>query len=596
MALWNGLGQAATVAQLAGLDAGGLISMIVQSVQTVRRNREECRQLMHHVMMIGDLLQMLQQSDMMQRPGIRRPLDGLQDTLQQAYMLVASCQQSNIMYRFLMSGSQAQKFRDVRDRIDAYLRIYPLISHIDTRHFINGLYSHTHPSGTQASQEVLGSFPSNSNQPSRTEGGSFSDNGIDQQEVQAVIEPFAVEELRQDGPRNAEVLPNRRQKFRWFWWAPRDTSTSQSIRRLIDHEGTGGFTVFKFSQLAASTNNFSSHNIIGRGGYGDVYKGILPNGFAVAVKVRREKSTHSLCQFVNEVQIIPKLQHANIVKLLGCCIEGDNRILVYEYMPRGSLHYIIHELRAGVSLAWPVRFKIAEGIVQGAGYLQQHSRLRVIHGDLKSSNILLDSDMTPRIADFGMAVVLSSDEDKKETTTLAGTPGYMDPEFCRTSIISMKSDVYAFGINFLEIITAQHAIIEPLTSRLLLADYAWELWSSGRAMEMVDASLHNEPRISHIVRCVQIALLCVQANWVDRPTMSDVLMMLKCETMSLPAPRPPANTSNRLIGGWPANASGTAESRTYESVESSTAEEEERASYFSCCSSDVDNSDTISIA
>ena len=149
MALWNGLGQAATLAQLAGVDAGGLISMIIQAVQTVHRNREECQQLAHHVMMIGDLLQVLQQSEMMQRLEIRRPLDGLEDTLRHAYVLVMSCQRSNVMYRFFMAWNQAQKFRDVRDRIDAYLRIYPLISHIDTRYFLSGIYSHTHPSGTQ---------------------------------------------------------------------------------------------------------------------------------------------------------------------------------------------------------------------------------------------------------------------------------------------------------------------------------------------------------------------------------------------------------------------------------------------------------------
>jgi len=149
MALWNGLSQAATVAQLAGVDAGGLITMIVQAVQTVRRNREECQHLMHHVMMIGDLLQMLQQSETMQRPEIRTQLDGLEDTLPQAYTLVVSCQQSNTMYRFLMAGTQAQKFRDIRDRIDSYLRMYPLVSHIDTREFITRLYSRAHPSQPQ---------------------------------------------------------------------------------------------------------------------------------------------------------------------------------------------------------------------------------------------------------------------------------------------------------------------------------------------------------------------------------------------------------------------------------------------------------------
>ncbi|KAL6654606.1 hypothetical protein ACP70R_008071 [Stipagrostis hirtigluma subsp. patula] len=564
MALWNGLGQAATVAQLAGVDAGGLISMIIQAVQTVHRNREECRQLVHHVMMIGDLLQLLRQSDMMQRPKIRRPLDGLEDTLRQAYLLVTSCQQSNIMYRFLMAGNQAQKFRDVRDRIDSYLRIYPLISHIETRYFISGLYTRTHPSGAQ---------PEDSEEALRTEGNASDENGIGSVEVQAVTESFSVEEQQQDavarigtselitGYGNAEVLPNRRHWFRrLFRRAQRETSTTGPIHGLIGQEGTG--------------------------------EGILSNGVEVAIKPSREETSVSRHDFENEVQIIPQLQHANIIKLLGCCFEGGNRILVYEYMP-ASLDHIIHELRAGVSISWSVRFRIIEGIAQGAAYLHQHSRLRVLHGDLKPSNILLDSDMTPRISDFGMAEVLSSDEDEKLKDVLAGTFGYIDPEYLFSNIISIKSDVYALGVTLLGVIIAQPAFI-TYSDRESLPVHAWKLWSSGRAAELVDPLLHGEPRMNEILRCIQIALLCVQEKQEDRPTMSDVLIMLKCEAITLAAPRPPGNTSIEGTGALSANASETAGSTSYRSAESMI--EEESSSYFSCCSSDVDNDDTSVIS
>ncbi|CAN6382002.1 unnamed protein product [Urochloa humidicola] len=540
MALWNGLGQAATLAQLAGVDAGGLISMIIQAVQTVHRNREECRQLVHHVMMIGDLLQLLQQSEMMPRPEIRRPLDGLEDTLWQAYVLVTSCQQSNIMYRFFMAWNQAQKFRDVRDRIDSYLRIYPLISHIDTRYFLSGLYSRAHPSGShrQASEEVLESFASHANRDSRIQGSTSCDKGIESVEVLAVTEPLALEEQKHYGCESAQLLPKRKHRFMWLVQrAQRDTSMPESIPGLIAQQQTG-FIIFKFSQLAASTNNFSSPNIIGRGSYGNVYKGVLPNGVHIAIKTCRGEHIYCQHDFENEVQVIPKLQHANILRLLGCCIEGDHRILVYEYMPKGNLHFIIHELKAGVSLAWPKRFQIIEGIAQGAVYLHQHSRLRIVHGDLKPSNILLDCDMAPRIIDFGLAQVLSSDKNEKEAFRVAGTIYYLEPEYCRTGIISTKSDVYSFGVICLEIITAQHASsMSPEGQSLVVC--AWELWSLEKATEVIDPSLCVEPGISKILRCFQIALLCVQDNRADRPTMSDVLMMLKCDCITLPVPRRP---------------------------------------------------------
>ncbi|CAD6252749.1 unnamed protein product [Miscanthus lutarioriparius] len=175
--------------------------MIVQAAQTVRRNREECQHLMNHVMMIGHLLMMLQKSETMQRPEIRRPLDGFEGTLRQAYMLVVSCQQSNIMYRFLMAGTQAQKFRDIRDRIDSYLRLYPLVSHIDTKEFITRLYSRAHPSVAQpqASEEVLESSASHANLDSGNQGSVSVDNDNESVEVGAVNELSAVQEQQHDG-------------------------------------------------------------------------------------------------------------------------------------------------------------------------------------------------------------------------------------------------------------------------------------------------------------------------------------------------------------------------------------------------------------
>lgn len=315
------------------------------------------------------------------------------------------------------------------------------------------------------------------------------------------------------------------------------------------------------------------------------FQGVLPNGADVAIKIPSSsgRSSRQHEEFTKEVQIIPKLQHANIIKLLGCCTEGDNRILVYEYAQRGSLRDIVHELKAGVSIAWPLRFRIIEGIAEGAVYLHQHSRLRLVHGDVKAANILLDCDMTPRITDFGSSEILSSDEDEKEDVDVTGTMGYLDPEFLATMTISTKSDVYGFGVTCLEIISARHAIESNLESDSenvqvqLLTRHAWELWSSGRAMDLIDGSLRDDPQISKILRCLQIALLCVQLNRADRPTMSDVLMMLKCESMILPMP---------MLRG-----AGESSADAYYGAKLNTEDDDddETSSYLSCCSDDVDN-------
>ncbi|KAG2563992.1 hypothetical protein PVAP13_8KG341802 [Panicum virgatum] len=350
----------------------------------------------------------------------------------------------------------------------------------------------------------------------RTQESASNDNDIKSVEVRAEMEPFTVEDQQQDGNGNIVVSPTWKHWFRRLvQWRHRDPSTSQFIRQLIGHAQLGGFTIFKFSQLAASTNNFSYQNKIGEGSFGPVYKGVLANGVHVAIKKRRvfPESIQSDVQFENELQIIPKLQHANVIKLLGCCTEGNERILVYEYMPK--------RLKAGVFLSWPLRCRIIEGIAQGAAYLHHHSRLgSLVHGDLKPGNILLDCDMNPRISDFGLVEVLESEEDEKEIDAISGTPGYIDPLLVEIQRISTKSDVYGFGATSLVIMTAHDPLMEFDTGRSLVGH------SNGadrrRAMELIDASLRNDPQINEILRCMHIALLCVQPDWADRPTMSEM--------------------------------------------------------------------------
>ncbi|KAI3688572.1 hypothetical protein L2E82_46229 [Cichorium intybus] len=213
--------------------------------------------------------------------------------------------------------------------------------------------------------------------------------------------------------------------------------------------------LFNLSEIAKATHNFLFNNKLGEGGYGPVYKGILPDGKEVAVKRLSKTSNQGLDEFKNEVICISKLQHRNLVKLLGCCIQGDEKMLIYEYMPKKSLDYFIFDESRRKLLDWPERFNIVNGIARGLQYLHQDSRLRIIHRDLKASNILLDFDMNPKISDFGMARSFIGNETQANTMKVVGTYGYMSPEYAMDGIFSVKSDVFSFGVLVLEIVTGK---------------------------------------------------------------------------------------------------------------------------------------------
>ncbi|KAG8080174.1 hypothetical protein GUJ93_ZPchr0007g3519 [Zizania palustris] len=301
-----------------------------------------------------------------------------------------------------------------------------------------------------------------------------------------------------------------------------------------------------FDVLAVATDHFSDKNKLGEGGFGHVYKGRLPGGEEIAVKRLSRSSGQGLEEFKNEVILIAKLQHRNLVRLLGCCIQCDEKILVYEYMPNKSLDAFLFDPAKRGLLDWKTRFHIIEGIARGLLYLHRDSRLRVVHRDLKASNILLDHDMNPKISDFGMARIFGGDQNQVNTNRVVGTLGYMSPEYAMEGLFSVRSDVYSFGILILEIITGQkNSSFHHMEDSLNIVGYAWQLWNGDKGEQLIDPAIIRgtcPPVRDEALRCVHMALLCVQDHAHDRPDIPYVVLALGSDSSVLPMPRPPTFT------------------------------------------------------
>ncbi|KAK8330647.1 hypothetical protein V6Z11_A10G019200 [Gossypium hirsutum] len=297
------------------------------------------------------------------------------------------------------------------------------------------------------------------------------------------------------------------------------------------------FPSIQLDILLAATNHFSDENKLGQGGFGPVYKGTLADGKEIAVKRLSETSSQGLVEFKNEIMLIAKLQHRNLVRLLGCCLEKNEKLLVYEFMPNKSLDVFLFDSKLAAQLDWQKRFNIIKGIARGILYLHEDSRLKIIHRDLKASNVLLDYEMNPKISDFGMARIF---EDKNEANTnrLVGTYGYMAPEYAMEGLFSIKSDVFSFGVLLLEIIKHGESLLT----------FAWKLWSKGEGMELIDQVLVPSCVASEVLKCIHIGLLCVHEDPADRPTMSSVIFMLASDsTITLLCPSEPAFSVGRAI-------------------------------------------------
>ncbi|KAI3721390.1 hypothetical protein L2E82_32400 [Cichorium intybus] len=297
---------------------------------------------------------------------------------------------------------------------------------------------------------------------------------------------------------------------------------------------------FSLAKVSKSTNNFAIDKKLGEGGFGPVYKGVLDDGRQIAVKRLSKTSKQGIGEFKNEVKFIAKLQHRNLVKLLGYCIQRNENMLIYEYMPNKSLDSFIFDTIKSSLLNWSDRFRIIHGIARGLLYLHQDSRFKIVHRDLKASNILLDVDMNPKISDFGLARMFREHENEANTISIVGTLGYLSPEYALDGIFSEKSDVFSFGVLVLEIISGKknRGFSHENDSDNLLA-HAWRLFKEGMAMELLGSHMCDSCVISEVLRSIHIGLLCVQHHAKDRPTMSSVVSMFGKEG-GLHQPKQPA--------------------------------------------------------
>ncbi|CAM0944578.1 unnamed protein product [Alopecurus aequalis] len=324
-------------------------------------------------------------------------------------------------------------------------------------------------------------------------------------------------------------------------WRKRNAVKRTEMARLRPLSNSD-LPVMDLAVISAATNNFSKENKLGEGGFGPVYRGVLDGASEIAVKRLSARSRQGAAEFRNEVELIAKLQHRNLVRLLGCCVEKDEKMLVYEYLPNRSLDAFLFGTGKTAHLDWRMRQSIILGIARGLLYLHEDSCLKIVHRDLKASNVLLDNKMNPKISDFGMAKIFEDEVIEVNTGHVVGTYGYMAPEYAMEGVFSVKSDVFSFGVLVLEILSGQrNGAMYLQEHQHTLIQQAWQLWNEDRAAEFMDASLApGSYAKDEALRCYHAGLLCVQESPELRPTMSNAVLMLISDQASLPAPqRPP---------------------------------------------------------
>ncbi|KAI9114726.1 hypothetical protein K1719_014424 [Acacia pycnantha] len=315
--------------------------------------------------------------------------------------------------------------------------------------------------------------------------------------------------------------------MRWKGWLGGQDSVHKELRGIDLQTG-----LFTLRQIKSATKNFDATNKIGEGGFGPVYKGLLSDGTVIAVKQLSSKSKQGNREFVNEIGMISGLQHPNLVKLHGCCVEGNQLILIYEYMENNCLSRALFgkDPTFKAKLDWTTRKKICIGIARALAYLHEESRIKIIHRDIKTSNVLLDRDFHAKVSDFGLAK-LNEDDNTHISTRVAGTIGYMAPEYAMRGYLTDKADIYSFGVVMLETISGKsNTNYRPNEEFVYLLDWAYVLQERGNLLELVDPDLGSEYSTEEAMVMLNVALLCTNASPTLRPKMSQVVSMLEGQT------------------------------------------------------------------
>ncbi|XP_034580351.1 G-type lectin S-receptor-like serine/threonine-protein kinase RKS1 isoform X2 [Setaria viridis] len=303
------------------------------------------------------------------------------------------------------------------------------------------------------------------------------------------------------------------------------------VLRLWRTEDTSSeFSLYDFSQIADATDNFSPKSKLGEGGFGPVYKGVFPDGQELAIKRLSARSQQGLIEFKNEIQVITKLQHRNLVRLLGCCIHGEEKMLVYEYLTNKSLDHFIFDPIRRASLKWKMRIKIVEGYSRQMPLKQQQADLWAHCKGIKVVLLLM----------FLCVCFLTSHMPPCSS-------GYMAPEYASDGLLSIKSDVFSFGVLLLEIISGKRSSGFQYNGEFYnLLEYAWQLWKGRRWSEFIDKSFGDEYEMEELVKYLAVALICVQEKAMDRPTMRDVVALLSSDGITMPEPKQPAYSYAKL--------------------------------------------------